>query len=265
MKLDYYVCNPTGNITLLVDTQVIIFRHPEIAAGLMTFEETAEQVGFIFPGDDECDIKLRMAGGEFCGNAAMSAAGLFCHKEGLRESETRIVKIKVSGIKEVLDTKITRSASGYEGQVKMPKPIKIKDELFKFEGRNYLYPLVNFDGISHIIIEDDMPIYMAENAIKSWCEYLKVPALGLMLLSKENTALNPLVYVKNSDTLFWESSCASGTSAVGAYMFQKERKPVNLTLREPGGNLKVCVDKTGEIFLEGFVEIGELKTVEITK
>ena len=42
-----------------------------------------EQVGFVSaPSDSGCDIDLQMAGGEFCGNATMSAAALVAMRSG---------------------------------------------------------------------------------------------------------------------------------------------------------------------------------------
>ena len=56
MKLDYRIFDPTGNITLLVETPVPAAMQPRIAAQLMALEPRAEQVGFLSP-----DGALRMA------------------------------------------------------------------------------------------------------------------------------------------------------------------------------------------------------------
>ena len=39
----------------------------------------------------------------------------------------------------------------------------------------------------------------------------------MMLLSPDESAVTPLVYVRSTDSAVWESSCASGTAAVGAW------------------------------------------------
>ena len=73
MNVRYRMFDPTGNLTLLVETPVEAARQAETAARLLEAEPATEQVGFLCAAPD-ADIALRMAGGEFCGNAAMCAA-----------------------------------------------------------------------------------------------------------------------------------------------------------------------------------------------
>lgn len=253
MNLDYYVANPTGNITYLVKTPILILNQPKVAAELMAENPVCEQVGFLFSQDNECDIRLRMAAGEFCGNATMSTAAVFCKENNLQDGEERIVRVKTSGVKQVLNVRIKRDGEEYLGEVCMPQPTKIRDVLFKFEGHNYLYPVVEFPGISHVIIEDEMSIYMAEKAIKQWCETLHAEGLGLMMIDETKTRINPLVYVPKINSLFWESSCASGTTSVGAYYRKKEGKPLKMSFREPGGVLTIEAKENGDLILGGRV------------
>ena len=77
MELDYVLMDPTGNVTALVRTPAPAERQPELARILMDAEPSAEQAGFLSSGGDGADVALRMAGGEFCGNAAMCAGALF--------------------------------------------------------------------------------------------------------------------------------------------------------------------------------------------
>ena len=67
---NYYLLNPTGNITLLAekkDEMASLSELPALASSLMELEPSAEQVGFLSSGDADADICLTMAGGEFCG------------------------------------------------------------------------------------------------------------------------------------------------------------------------------------------------------
>lgn len=72
-ELIYTILDPTGNITAIVESPVETSLQVEVATELMSRHPEVEQVGFIsydpFPS-------LRMAGGEFCGNASMCAAAL---------------------------------------------------------------------------------------------------------------------------------------------------------------------------------------------
>lgn len=256
MEVKYILCNPTGNITALVETKIPVEKHPLVAEMIMEKEPTCEQVGFLLPGEEGSDITLRMAGGEFCGNATMSTAAYYVQRTECEEGSITNVKVKVIGTSGLIDVKIEKKGSEYFGTIEMPKPSSIKDVLFTFENHNYKYPVVNFTGISHVIIEDSIPFYMPERCIKMWCDKLKSLGVGLMLLSEDKKSLRPLVYVKNPETLVWESSCASGTTAVGAYFAKKAGKPVKMELSEPGGTLMVETFEDGKIFLTGKVVLG---------
>lgn len=253
--IKYRLVNPTGNITALVESEISVEKQPEAAEWIMWREPSCEQVGFISAGTEESDITLRMAGGEFCGNATMSAAVYYCEKSGLLIDESKTVLVKVIGTKEPVEVVVTRIGNNYTGTVKMPRALKISDELFSFEGHTYKYPVVAFAGISHIIAEDSMSIYMAERVVKLWCDKLKTQGLGLMMVNNEKTKVQPLVYVKNPETLVWESSCASGTTAVGAYFAKQEKKDVEYSFKEPGGILTIKATKEGDLYLSGTVEM----------
>ena len=192
--MKYYLLDPTGNITALVTDDTP-------AEEIFKKEPDCEQVGYI-EYRDGCDIYLRMAGGEFCGNATMCAAYLTGKKEAdVFVEGTGHVKVKTDG---------------NTGSVLMPKPY----EITALNG----YPMVRFKGMDHIIIEDRE---LDESLIKEWCIG---EAMGFMYL--KGNELKPLVYVRDIDTLFYENSCASGTCAIGEY----KGKPVEL--KEPAGKLK---------------------------
>ena len=83
--IGYCVFDPTGNITALVETAVDAADQPAVASRIMELEPDVEQVGFIaFTGDPALPVSLRMAGGEFCGNATMCAAAIFAIRSGLQ-------------------------------------------------------------------------------------------------------------------------------------------------------------------------------------
>ena len=71
--------DPTGNITALVESSAEVSRQPFIADLIMQKHPEVEQVGFVEFGEQ---VKLRMAGGEFCGNASMCAAALYLSRKG---------------------------------------------------------------------------------------------------------------------------------------------------------------------------------------
>ena len=105
-KIQYCKFDPTGNITALVETAVDIADQPAVASKIMEQEPDVEQVGFITYDDtasaeESVPVSLRMAGGEFCGNATMCAAALFAIRSGMRGGAEPVqVNVRVSGARE---------------------------------------------------------------------------------------------------------------------------------------------------------------------
>lgn len=237
MKIKYVTADPTGNITALVEPPIAPARQPDIAALIMAERPEVEQVGFLSsaPG---CHIALRMAGGEFCGNAAMSAAALFVSRRKSCLGEERI-SVRVSGAPRPVTVSVFPKTNGYAGCVGMPLPSKITSVSLPLGGTTMRLPVVILPGISHVIVPASTGRGTAESAVRSWCERLQCSALGLMLLDENMRTLTPLVYVPGSDTMFWERSCASGTAAAGAWLSEHKGGDVSISLLEPGGRLSV--------------------------
>lgn len=255
MKVEYTVLDPTGNITILVTTPVEIPHQPYVASKLMELMPKAEQVGFLSETAG-CDIALRMAGGEFCGNASMSAAAYYVSREGLKK---HTVALHVSGADGPVKAEIEQLCEGkWRGTVHMPRPQKL--EFVDLPGAGSL-PVVSFDGISHVIYEVSGDISKglslsrdaAEKLAIEWCRFLGADALGIMFLDIAQSSMTPLVYVPAAGTLFWENSCASGTTACGAYAAAKSGGSCGIALRQPGGTLEIKVTDDGEFLLTGTV------------
>ena len=261
MKVEYTVLDPTGNITILVTSPVEISLQPSVASKLMELVPEAEQVGFLSEAEG-CDIALRMAGGEFCGNASMCAATYYVNEEGLNTCQ---VTLHVSGAEGPVAAEIEKLPDGkWRGNVNMPRPQKL--DMVDLPGVGRL-PVVSFDGISHVIYEvsDSKPSRAeAETLVCEWCRYLGVDALGIMFLNAETSSMTPLVYVPAAGTLFWENSCASGTTACGAYVAARSGGPVSLSLRQPGGSLEIRVSEDGAFGLSGTVCIAHSGSADIT-
>ena len=260
-NVDYIIFDPSKNITALVISKVDVMLYKEVSKKIMDKEPLVEQVGFL-AFEDGCDISLRMAGDEFCGNATMCAAAYYAMKNELTSAS---VKVKVYGVEENINVEVKKiNDNEWEGTVMMPKPLEIKDVTFP-SGKTL--PVVFFSGIAHVVfLEDGMVesrfVKEAESLIKEWCDFLKVPALGMMHFNLKESNLVPIVYVKSVDTLFWENSCASGTTAVGAWVFSKQNatncvKLSNIDMKQPSmAILTIYNDENGSIYLKGNVRIG---------
>lgn len=262
MQLEYVIANPTGNITALVLTPVPPLSQPRIASKLMAHEPTVEQTGFLRLTNR--GVELRMAGGEFCGNASLSAAAIYANAFGLRAGEKITLPIRVSGAPGGVRVELKAQPDGsFSGTVDMPRPLSMGLKHYHLDDETYFLPNVVFPGITHIIAPGDMDEETAERAAREWCARLNAPALGLMLLDEENLSLKPLVYVPAANTLFWESSCASGTAAVGVWLSARGGSPCRVTLSEPGGCLSVeAAFLRGPLRLGGQVRLGERKMSE---
>lgn len=233
-RLHYFLLDPTGNMTALVTDRVAQEHQPAVAAALMQNEPACEQVGFVNGSN------LRMAGGEFCGNASLSAAALFCYRNPLPNRDERTLALRVFGQPD--DIKITVKQTGpnsFFGTVNMPKPLSVNDCELTFGGVNYRAAKVCFSGMTHLVVRQPMEKRTAEQAVRLWCRQLQAPALGIMLLRENDRRLTPLVYVPGADTLFWESSCASGTTAAAAALSGKTNAEQHFIFDEPGGQLTV--------------------------
>ena len=263
--INYCIFDPTGNITALVESSVPVDEQPAVAAEIMAAEPAVEQVGFITYTDDKAaavsgvPVSLRMAGGEFCGNATLCAAALYALKKGLQGSAD--VRVKVSGAPEPLAVSLEQTGeAAFAGAVTMP-PAKSIDELKLSNGTlsdesALRLPVVRMGGIDHIIIEPDSGFLglkddkaLAENLIRGWCSALGSDCLGMMFLGAElsgpvlsRRSLTPLVYVPGADTMFWENSCASGSAAAGLYLAAQAGTSVDVTFDEPAGRIRVESD-----------------------
>ena len=230
-QLRYALMDPSGNRTILVETPVPQASQPAAAAQLMALEPTAEQVGF---WSDSEGVTLRMAGGEFCGNGTMSAAVLYALRGGMLQGE---VLVRASGAPRPVSAAVLARTDGtWQGIVQMPPPYSVTEMLLPDRRR---LPVVAFQGISHVILEQSLPRETAEALARRWCGYLGADALGLMFWNREEDRLSPLVYVPAADTMFWESACGSGSTAIGAWLASERDEPVEISLKQPGGVLTV--------------------------
>ncbi|MCR5005846.1 MAG: hypothetical protein K6A77_08055 [Clostridiales bacterium] len=256
-ELRYLLMDPSGNRTILVESPVPEAEQPAVAERLLALEPSAEQVGFL----TRCDasgVALRMAGGEFCGNAAMSAAVYYALQNSLTGGT---VSVDISGAPSPLAVTIDRDRTGlWRGRVAMPRPVSIQSITFP---NGQTLPVVFFLGIAHVILRSSMSRSEAEKTVVAWCDFLKAEALGLMFVDPLEERLTPLVYVPAVNSLYWENACGSGISAVGAWLAAEKGTLVHIALRQPGGILEVDADPSGSLLLQGTVRLRYAKTVHL--
>ncbi len=235
-------------MTILVKTAVLREAQPAVAASLMDVEGVyAEQAGFLEPAClPGARMRLQMAGGEFCGNAAMSLAAYLAREDNLTAGE---VPLEVSGADGIVRCRVRARDGAYFCALDMPLPATRET----VSG----YPVMRLPGIAHAIVEDadvDAPALVRQIA-----DALNADAAGVILFSRERMEIKPLVYVPAARSLVWEHGCGSGTAAVGAYLALERGGTVRAALRQLGGVITVkAACECGEITaleIEGRVKI----------
>lgn len=223
MELEVVRADPAGNITLLVTGPVPPPLRPRAAVALME-AHGGEQVGFLTPPRQGGQIHLEMMGGEFCGNAARAAGYWAARTAGVQGMAA--VAVEVSGAAEL----VTVRADTQKGtaQADMPLPL----EAVQWRGQ----PAARFPGIVHALCSPPVPeAARARELARELAADFGAGAAGLMYLDRGEGFLQPVVYVRDTDTLFFESSCASGSAAVAFLLARAGRESAAWELRQPGG------------------------------
>lgn len=237
MKLRLVMADPAGNRTALVRTPVAPSLRGEVARRIMALGELrAEQVGYCCPPSGDALGRLEMMGGEFCGNAARSFALLLAAQRGLGKS---IIPIEVSGCSGIL----WLEADPESGTAACPMPLPFAIQELEVPGLGTTQA-VRMEGITHVILQgaeagEEVFRAVRQSASKSW----DWQALGGMFLPGGD-ALTPVVAVRGTATTVFESSCASGSAAVAAWLSQGEPDGEReYRFVQPGGELAVRVRK----------------------
>ena len=270
------VANPAGNITIFVlDSAEGASERAGMTRAIMADGRLgAEQVGFVIPAGSSGPAlrqapepalwRLEMAGGEFCGNASRSFGLYVAQMQGLKG--TARIAVSVSGAEEpvITDVDLEKNLASAE----MPKPRAL--ETLNFDGRSL--PAVVFEGITHVIACGLKPESKTFYAIMAVAERkLKpFPALGVMFCDASCAAasasggvrsifMRPAVYVRNTGTLVFESSCGSGSAAMGVWLARELGSGAAVyAIAQPGGVIETKVTKkSGEI--AGLTIGGEVK------
>ena len=253
--MNYSILDPTGNITAIITDHVDAELRAEAAERVMKCEKSVEQVGFLLPGNAAgfvYDAELQMAGGEFCGNASMSAAAMVAMQREMNPGEKCCIVLKVSGADGPVPVELEAlSRASFRGRVSMPRAQEISEVIIP--EAEMTVPVVKMPGITHVIVPESLGLDRAERLLPLMCRAFKADAMGMMLIDEAWTRITPVVYVPGADTLVRENSCASGTAAVGAYIASLEDAHIRLSFSEPGGTLTVEAEPKGPIFIEGCV------------
>jgi len=242
VNLRYSVVRPGGNDTCLIhgiirDNQIrkqindlIIQTHPNV-----------EQVAFI--NNDPNSAEILMAGGEFCGNATRSAAWSI-----LEQNPNTNIEITASGLEPG-----AKLQAGIDSQNNAWSQMPIKPETKNIETINETTHLVHLDGISHLVIHSPNLANTEinpESLKQESMELIKahkletLPAAGVIYYLEQDSKIqiHPVVYVSSIDTLFYESGCGSGTTALAMVKaIQEDKSQSQLEVFQPS-EMPIIVD-----------------------
>ncbi len=217
-----YFIYPAGNATILVynlDQQIDRDTYAKISNILLQKNKDFEQVGFIEKGD-KCKYKCQIMVGQLCINAMRSLAFWINERFGEKKFE-----LESSGTKKTFTMEIENWVS-----ISLEKNYQIK----KIDEKLIL---IELEGISHFVQTIEKTKWdeakFRNQFIKMQKEYLSLfqtnPAIGLILVDEFNK-IYPLIFVKDTNSLIFESACGSGTLAA----FIANKKSINCFIQPSG-------------------------------
>lgn len=253
-KYEFTILRPGGNDQMLIKGIIPKEQKRAINDEMIKRYPNVEQVSFY-----EYNIKknfaiLELAGGEFCGNATRSLAYL------LLKGKRGELDIEVSGTSEKLKAgvKIKKTAFAQMPVKKKQSLKRINKKLFRIdlEGITHLVSLESTDTLSSNQLKSRaLNILKKENLIYS------IAAAGVMFIKeyKGFIELKPIVWVRDIETLLYETACASGTAAVGIYKTNENQKNSNKTkVLQPSGKFitaEVYKEKSTKVYIDGEIEV----------
>ncbi|MBI5123375.1 D-alanyl-D-alanine carboxypeptidase family protein, partial [Candidatus Roizmanbacteria bacterium] len=189
-----------------------------------------------------------MAGGEFCGNATRSAAWEYL------QGKPGKIKIFVSGATTPLIAGVLNNGEVFTQMPVYKNPEKIK----KLSKTKFL---VKMEGIIHLVIFGTGKIIGCSSEKIKQIAKAEIDSRGLQLLpavgviyidsTPNKISIIPIVYVRDINTLYYETGCASGTTAVGLVLAKYKNKSItDLPVWQPSGlPIKISVNFEKQKFI----------------
>ena len=239
-NIEYVICKPGGNDTALVyGMDYTPEDKKQINDAIMAKHSNVEQVGFI---DLNRTPELQMAGGEFCGNATRSAAN--CYLKG-----------KKGNIQIIVNETNTINAGVYnDGKSWCEIPLYYGEDAITLREPG-IY-LVKMNGMVTVVIKPEVAKkYLADkNLLKQHgMDFIhhyhleENEAVGIMFCEYIDSMIkiNPIVWVKAINTLFYETACGSGTTATCMVEAYESKTNQKIDVLQPSG-LIITADITFE-------------------
>lgn len=179
-----------------------------IGRALLDAYPLAEQSGLFYSDQKQ----LVMSGGEFCGNAAAAAAILLLGQT----AEPAVISYRVSGFNGTVTARVvTQPDCSYKVRTTF-NGVQYAIEYGRYDGVQV--GIVDMKGITHVLIEEEFPRVNFEDVQCKIIDALGLrnrDAVGVIWYKhlEKSVSINPVVWVKKIDTLYYESACGSGSIA----------------------------------------------------
>ncbi len=246
--MEYIILAAGGNATAIVLIDALCDRtwYEEQGRELMQCTEHlgVEQAGFLHLDSRH----FEMSGGEFCGNAARSAAMLIAKHANVAEFDFTMSGYEGSvHAKVVLEDSKAFVTCTFPNLQATAQPVVFQDG---GEGE-----VVDLGGIVHVLVKEpflnDRSVYEAKHRkITEELRLTERSAVGLcwLVFTDSGVVLHPVVWVRGIDSFFYETACGSGSIAAGVATGMTE------IIQPSGQSISVVVDNTG-IHLSSSMEI----------
>lgn len=192
-KIPYTVIDTAGQTTAVISVTIPREKQPEVAKPLMTIIKNIGQVCFIKKSGRKNIYRLQMMGNELSVNGTMAGAFYLLNK--LKRNK---IRFETSGLKTLVEAKVKNSSVLIRFSKTMVK--SINKNVVSLRGMNYLL----WPGIKRKRTTKQQK----ETLLKLARNY---PASGIVFY--ERNKIQPLIYVKATNTFVWETSCGSGSIA----------------------------------------------------
>ena len=259
----FWKVTPGGNPTILLRGQDIPpAQRASVAACIMSHQHIGgEQVGYVrFEGEPRLD----MMGGEFCLNATRAFAAVLASRGLLHRCGSVLSgSVEVSGADSPVRVRVTER----EGDLPLAEACLHFDTLPQPETCGNGLSLVRVPGIAHLIHQHDAAPLPTEDRLSAFCadernalSLDKEEAVGHLWLRHADDGtdtctncgkalllvLDPVVWVRDTATLCFESACGSGTLAC-ALAEHAASGTTDFAIVQPSGSaLSVRMENTGQ-------------------
>jgi diaminopimelate epimerase len=203
-----------GTAVQVLDHPLTRAQYAEVGRklGISMEDLGAEQAGFLVPSQKH----FEMAGGEFCGNATRSAATLLYELNGQTDQSFTVSGFNgtVSAHVEPLGAAKFRVSSTFPGMSVDVSDVRLSS--------GQTATVVDLGGIVHVCVQAKFPEAVnqyraAHRTIMSELGLATREAVGVVWYERQDDTvkIHPVVWVRDVDTFYYESSCGSGTIAIG--------------------------------------------------